>query len=129
LLSYSEQQFRILIGTQKDILYSFFWAFTGTGRCKKENGGEERKLMYKHNSNAKMLGLCMMISASKSFDDKNTKIERMKEVRRVLLPMQEVLLGHSCPHTSAFCCSNNKQFVTAGRVNCVSCYAGHLEEF
>lgn len=43
LLSYREQQFRILIGTQKDILYSFFWAFTGTGRCTKENGGGGRK--------------------------------------------------------------------------------------
>lgn len=127
LLSYREQQFRILIGTQKDILYSFFWAFTGTRRCTKENGGE-RKLMYKYDSNAKTLSLCMMISAYKSFDERNTKFERMKEVKRVLLPMHELLPGCLHPHRSASCCSNNKQFVKAGKINCMSSYAEHLEE-
>lgn len=128
LLSYREQQFRILIGTQKDILYSFSWAFTGTGRCTKENGGEERKLMYKYDSNAKTLSLCMMISAYKSFAEKKTNIGRMKEVKRELLPMQGVLPGRLHPHASDSCCSNNKRFVTAGRTKCVSSYAGHLEE-
>lgn len=64
LLSYREQQFRILIGTQKDILYSFFWAFIGTGRYTKENGREERKLMSTYDSNAKALSLCTLIQCS-----------------------------------------------------------------
>lgn len=46
--------------------------------------------MHKYDSNAKTLSLCMMISAYKSFDERNTKIERMKEVKRVLLPIARV---------------------------------------
>lgn len=116
LLSYREQQFGILIGTQKDILYSFSWAFTGTGRCTKENGGEERKLMYKYDSNAKTLSLYMMISAYKSFDEKKTKTERMKGVKREVLPCRGYCrVFASSPSDS--CCSNNQRFVTVGRTN------------
>lgn len=124
LLSYREQQFRILIGTQKDILYSFFWAFTGTGRCTKENGGEERKLMYKYDSNAKMLSFCMMISAC------NILMRRIQKLRWWKRSKGYFFLWTRCshPHRSASCCSNNKQFVTPGRINCVSSYAGHLEK-
>lgn len=127
LLSYREQQFRILIGTQKDILYSFSWAFTGTGRDAKESGGEERKLMSTCDSNAKTVSSCTLISVYKSLDE-NSKMERLKEVKRVLLPRHEVLPGSSYPHTSASCCSNNKQFIKRCRRHWVSSYAEHLEE-
>lgn len=93
LLSYREQQFRILIGTQKDILYSFFWAFTGAGRDTKEIGrGEERKLMPTCDSNAEAVSLCALIPAHNS-PDENTKMERLKEVKRVLLPCTRYCQG------------------------------------
>lgn len=95
---------------------------------KRKWGGEERKLMYTYDSNAKMLSLCTLILAYKSFDEKNTKMERLKEVKRTLLPMHEVLPGSSYPHTSASCCTNSKLFIKAGRIHCVSSYAEHLEE-
>lgn len=55
-------------------------------------------------------------------------MERLQEVKRILLPMHEVVPGSSYPHTSASCCSNNKQFIKAGRIHCVSSYVEHLEE-
>lgn len=75
--------------------------------------GEERKLRHTYNSNAKMLSFCMMISVCKSFDEKNTKIERIREQGKLLLPMHGVQLRCPCPHTSTSCCSNCKQFITA----------------
>lgn len=75
--------------------------------------GEERKLRHTYDSNAKTLSFCMMISLCKSFDEKNTKIERIREQGKLLLPMHRVQLGCLRPHTRTSCCSNCKQFITA----------------
>lgn len=127
LLSYREQQFRILIGTQKDILYSFFLGFYRHRKIHKRKWEGGKKADVYVWFKCKSVEFVHVDSVLKSFDE-NTKMERLKKVKRVLLPMHEVLPGSSHPHTSASCCPNNKQSIKAGRIHRVSTFAEHLEE-
>lgn len=127
LLSYREQQFRILIGTQKDILYSFFLGiYRHRKRYKRKwQGGKKADdyVWFKCKS-GEFVHVDFSVQIS-WWEYKNGEAERGQKSTD---SMHQVFPGSSDPHASASCCSNNKQFIKARRIHSVSSYAEHLEE-